>query len=314
MLTFLLRRFVILLGTLLLVSILAFLIPYVNGGDPVEAILRAQTGNEALDPESLAALREKLGLDRAIHVQYLEWLGRVMQGDFGLSYMTRTPVFAMFANGLTVSITLALSALTVAMLVGIPLGTVAAAHPGSTLDSGVTLFVQTLIATPEYWLGPLAVLVFAIHLGWLPSAGWDSYQSMILPTLVLSMRPIAYFTQVTRAAMAEVFNAPYMTAARARGLSRFQAYLRHGLRNGFLPVMTLFTLWLTSLLGGSIVVEVIFAVPGMGFLLFEAVLNNDVPLIQGAIILIVAVAVTINTITDISYSFVNPTVRVAGGN
>lgn len=310
MLNFIAKRFVMLILTLIVVSVLAFLIPYVGDGDPVRIILRSRMADEVTDPAMIAALTRELGLDRPLSEQYLGWLWRVLQGDFGLSFTTRTPVDVMFLHALGVSLLLALGALAVAFLLAIPLGTAAAVKRGRAFDHATSFFTQALVAIPEYWIAPILILVFAIYLGVLPSAGWHDWSSMILPVIVLSLRPLAYFTQVARASMIDVLNAPYMMAARARGLGVSASLLAHGLRNAMLPIMTLFSLWLTSLLGGSIVVEAIFAAPGMGWLLYDAVLNNDVPLIQGSIVVIVALAVIINTLTDIVYVMLNPAVKL----
>lgn len=312
MTAFIAKRLLTLIATLAVVSMLAFMIPYVSGGDPVRNILRARSPDPVLDPAAVAALTEQLGLDRPIYQQYWEWLSLALRGDFGLSFTARTPVDEMFLSGLGVSLSLSLGALLVALLIGLPMGILAATRPAGIVDNVTTFITQTLVALPEYWVGPLLVLVFTIHLGWLPSAGWDEWSSMILPTLVLAMRPIAYFAQVARAAMFEVLRSPYMVAARARGLGAWQAITRHGLKNAMLPVMTLFSLWLTGLLGGSVIVEVIFAVPGMGWLLYEAVLNNDVPLLQGALVCIVALTVGINTLSDVVTALLNPAIKIPG--
>ncbi|MBF9235332.1 ABC transporter permease [Microvirga alba] len=307
---FVAKKFVIVLITLLIVSILAFLVPYVGSDDPARAILRARTVDDALDPAAIEALRAELGLNRSLIAQYLGWLWRALHLDFGYSFATRTAVDVMFVQALKVTSLLAISALILAMVIAVPLGTIAAMRPARMFDNAVTVFTQTLIAIPEYWAGPLLVLFFSIHMGWLPSAGWRDFNSTILPVVVLSLRPIAYFTQVSRSAMVEVLRAPYIGAARGRGLTASQTLVRHGLRNGMLPVITMFSLWLTSLLGGSVVVEVIFGIPGMGWLLYDAVLNNDAPLIQASIVFIVALAALINTITDIGYALLNPSVRL----
>lgn len=313
MFAFIAKKIVIVVLTLLVVSILAFLVPYVGSDDPARALLRARSVDEALDPVALEALRAELGLDRSLVAQYFSWLSNAVQLDFGYSFATKTPVYAIFLSALSVTATLALAALGIAALVAIPLGTAAAIRPGSTLDNATTLFSQTLVALPEYWVAPLLVLLCAVHLGILPSAGWRDASSMVLPIAVLALRPIAYFTQVSRAAMLDVVHAPYIGAARARGLGVGETLLRHGLRNGLLPILTMFSLWLTSLLGGSVVVEVIFGIPGMGWLLYDAVLNNDAPVIQASIVFIVALAALINTMTDVAYAVLNPAVRLTNG-
>ena len=311
MLHFAARRFIVLLLTLLAVSALAFLLPYLSEGDPARSILRARVADLALDPDAVAALKIKFGLDQPLAVQYMHWLGNALSGDFGYSFTNRIPVAGQIGSALWVSTTLALAALAIALAVALPLGTVAALWPGGLFDNAVTFLTQSFVAVPEYWLGPLGILLFALYLGWLPSAGWQDMSHMVMPALILALRPMAYFTRVARASMLDVLNAPYITAARSRGLSVLRTVFAHGLRNGMPPVMTLFALWLAGLIGGSVVIEVIFAIPGMGRLIYNAVVNNDLPLLQAGIVCIVALAVAINTLADLLYLAFNPALRVS---
>jgi peptide/nickel transport system permease protein len=313
MVTFLIRRAATLLATLLVVSVLAFLIPYAGEGDAARKILRARTNDPALDPAQVEALTKELGLDRPIYVQYFDWLREVLTGDFGYSFTSRTPVQELVGPALGVSISLALASLLLALVLALPLGTWAATSPGSKVDNVVTFISQSAVSAPEYWVGPVLVLVFARYLGWLPSGGWSGLAFIILPASALALRPLGYFTQVTRAAMSDVLAAPYITAARSRGLSFPRTLLRHGMRNSMLPVMTLFSFWFAGLLGGSVVIEVIFNIPGMGRLLYTSVLNNDVPVIQGGLMWILVLAVVINTVTDLLYGVLNPAIRVTNG-
>jgi peptide/nickel transport system permease protein len=313
MLTFLIRRTATLLVTLLVVSVLAFLIPYAGEGDPARKILRARVNDPALDPAQVEALTKELGLDRPIYVQYFDWLREVVTGDFGYSFTSRTPVQELVGPALGVSMSLALGALLLALVFALPLGTWAATSPGGKVDNAITFVSQSAVSAPEYWVGPVLVLIFARYLGWLPSGGWTGLTYMILPATALALRPLGYFTQVTRAAMSDVLAAPYITAARSRGLSFPRTLLRHGMRNSMLPVMTLFSFWFAGLLGGSVVIEVIFNIPGMGRLLYTSVLNNDVPVIQGGLMWILVLAVVINTVTDLLYGVLNPAIRVTNG-
>jgi peptide/nickel transport system permease protein len=310
MLMFLLRRSLVLVITLLIVSVLAFLIPYAGKGDPARKILRARVNDPALDPAQVEALTRELGLDRPIYVQYFEWLKQAVTGDFGFSYSSRIPVGELIVPSLSVSMSLAVASLLLALVFALPLGITAATRRGGRIDNAVTFVSQSAVSAPEYWVGPVLVLVFARHLGWLPSGGWSGLAFIVMPAVALSLRPLGYFTQVTRAAMTEVLAAPYITAARSRGLSFPKTLLRHGLRNSMLPVMTLFSFWFAGLLGGAVVIEVIFNIPGMGRLLYTSVINNDVPVIQGGLMLILTLAVLINTITDLLYSVLNPAIRV----
>jgi peptide/nickel transport system permease protein len=245
-----------------------------------------------------------------MYVQYFDWLKHTLSGDFGLSYTSRSPVGDLVLPALSVSVTLALSALLLALLFALPLGMLAATRRGTRLDNAVTFVSQSAVSAPEYWIGPVLVLILARHLGWLPSSGWNGIPYMVMPATALALRPLGYFTQVTRAAMTEVLAAPYITAARSRGLSFPKTLLRHGMRNSMLPVMTLFSFWFAGLMGGSVVIEVIFNVPGMGRLLYTSVVNNDVPVIQGGMMWILTIAVMVNTATDLLYGVLNPAIRV----
>jgi len=308
--TIALKRFAMLVATCLFISVLAFIVPYLHGGDPVRMILQSRVADVALDAEAVEALRVSLGLDQPLYVQYLAWLKAALHCDFGYSFVSRDPVGQEVLRSLGVSFTLAMAALGLALLIALPAGTLVALKPGGRLDNLVTFVTQSLVAIPEYWFAPIAVLIFSLHFRLLPSAGWNGPSYMVLPALVLSLRPMAYFTRVTRAAMIDVLQAPYITAALSRGLSMRETVLRHGLRNGSMPVVTLFALWLAGLLGGSVVVEVIFAIPGMGRLIYESVINNDVPVLQASFMCIVVLSIVINTIADILYILLNPVVRM----
>ncbi len=308
--TFLIRRFVVLLVALFIVSVLAFLVPYMSGPEPAKMIMHARVADLAVDPDTIKNLRVQLGLDRPLAVQYLDWLGKAVRGDFGFTFTDRVPVSVHIKSAILVSITLALSALALALVIALPMGAIAALKPGRGIDNFITFLTQSLVALPEYWIAPMAALVFAVYLHWLPSAGWLGIEYVVLPALSLALRPMAYFTRVTRAAMIDVLEAPYIIAARSRGLGMGSTILRHGIRNAMPPVVTLFAMWLAGLIGGAVVIEVIFSIPGMGRLLYQAVVNKDLPLLQGAIVVLVAFAVLVSTLTDLIYVALNPAVRI----
>jgi len=309
---FILRRTLMLFATLFVVSVIAFMIPYLSGSDPARMILRARIGDLALDPAAVEALRHRLGLDEAVYVQYLRWLQAALSGDFGQSFTNQQPVAGIILRALGVSFVLALSALVLAMLLAIPLGILAAVRPGGRRDTVILTLTQGLVALPEYWLAPLGMLVFALWLGILPAAGWTSPLHVILPAAVLCLRPLAYLLSVTRASMITVLASPYITAARSRGLSQLTTLRRHGLKNAMVPVMTLFSIWLAGTLGGSVVIEVIFSIPGLGRVMYQAVVNADMPVLQAGILATVALAIVINTLTDIGYAVLNPAILVGG--
>lgn len=308
---FILKRALILLVTLFVVSVVAFLLPYLEGGDPARTILRSRLADVALDPAAVEAIRRELGLDQPLFVQYAKWLLAALHGDLGVSFVNKRPVIELVASGLGVSAVLAVLSVGVAFIVAFPLGTVAALRPGKFVDNATAVLAQSAVAIPTFAVAPVLMLVFALWLRVLPAAGWGG-AAMVLPVAVLTLRPTAFFSRVTRASMLKVLGSPYVTAARARGASQRHAVVHHVLRNGALPVFTLSSFWLAGLIGGSVVVEVIFAVPGMGRLVYGAVVNRDVALLQGAIVCIVALVVTINTLTDIAYGFFDPRIRVGG--
>jgi peptide/nickel transport system permease protein len=302
------------MGALAVVSVLSFLVPYLGQSDPARIILQSRLGDAAVSPAAVAALRRDLGLDQPLYVQYFDWLGQVLQGNLGHSFASQQSVAKMVLSALEVSLALAIAAMASAIAIALPLGILAAAREGSRFDQLVGAVTQGLVPLPEFLLGPFAILVFAVGLRLLPAAGWLGPAYVILPAGVLALRPLAYLTAITRAAMIDVLAAPYITAARARGLSRWRTIARHGVRNVLPPVMTLMSLWFASLVGGSVIVEVVFAVPGTGRLLYGAVINADVPVIQGAILVIVAIVVVINTASDVAYGLLNPAAAAASGS
>jgi len=310
MYTLIIRRLLILPILLILVSLIAFLYPYISGLDPTSAILRSRIGEREQTPEIVAAIREDLGLDRPLVFQFVNWIEHIFRGDLGNSYISQAPVGEILFRGLKVTLILSLVSLLLSILVSIPLGVFSALKPGKWLDNLIAVLTQTGVAVPEYWFAPVLILVFSLKLGWLPSAGWRGPLFIIMPALTLALRPISYFTRLTRETMIEVMQKDYIRAARAKGLSETQIIWRHALRNSLIPVVTLITLWLAGLLGGSVIVEVIFAVPGIGRVMYEAVLANDLPVIQAGVVLITGLAVAINTLTDLAYIVLNPAIRL----
>lgn len=311
---FVVRRTIFLAMTLFVVSVMAFVIPYLTDSDPARMILQARVSDQALDPATVESIRRQFGLDQPVPVQYLRWLQAAATGDFGRSFTNDLPVGGIILRALGVSFVLALSALVLATIIAVPLGIFAALKPGSHRDGLILTVTQGLVALPEYWLAPLGMLVFALWLGWLPAAGWSSPIHVVLPAAVLSLRPLAYLLGVTRASMITVLESPYIMAARSRGLSQLLTLRRHGLKNAMVPVMTLFSIWLAGTLGGSVVIEVIFNIPGLGRVMYDAVVNADMPILQAGVIATVGLAVVINTLTDIGYALLNPAIVVGESN
>ena len=310
MYTILIRRLLILPFVLLLTSAAIFLLPYLTVIHPTMSIIRARIGERTIDPAAIEQLRTEFGLDRSLAGQYVVWLGDILRGDLGFSYVSRTPVALVIGRGLRVTALLALSTLGLALILALPLGVLAAHRPGSWFDTIITIVCQSGVAIPQYVLAPCLILLFALWLRWLPSSGWRGPLFVILPILTLLPSPLAYFTQATRSAMVEVLNADYMRTARAKGLPALPLLQRHALRNALIPVVTLVTLWLAGLLGGSVIVEVIFAIPGLGRILYDAVIAGDLPLLQAGLLLLVGLATLINGFTDLLYLLLNPTIRL----
>lgn len=305
-----LRRLLILPILLIFVALIAFMYPYLSGIDPTNAILRSRIGERERTPEIVAAVKQELGLDRPMPVQFVIWLKDLFTGDLGTSFVSQVPVSLILFRGLKVTLILSLVALAFSILVSIPLGVLSALAPGKWLDNLIAILTQTGVAIPEYWFAPVLILVFALQLRWLPSAGWRGPLFIIMPAMTLALRPISYFTRLTRESMIEVMHKDFIRAARAKGLSEVQIIWRHALRNSLIPVVTLITLWLAGLLGGSVIVEVIFAVPGIGRVMYDAVLATDLPVVQAGVVLITGLAVIINTLTDLGYIVLNPAIRL----
>lgn len=308
MLTFLAKRTATLVAAVLLSSYAVFLIPYVTPGDPVRKIIRSRVAGDVVDDSTVKALSESLGLQDPLPIQYLRWLGDFFTGDMGLSHVSRTPVADQVIPALGITLSLVIVALGTAVLVSLPLGIIAALRQGGKVDKLITTITQSFIAMPEYWLAPLLVLVFALKLSLLPSAGWSTPASMVLPAATLALRPISFFTSAVRSGVIDALEAEHIPAARARGLSRTQTILHHVVPNGLVALSTLFAVWFAGLLGGSVIVEVIFAIPGMGRLLYDAVINSDIPLAQGGVVLVVGLAVAITTLADFLHRILSPKV------
>ncbi len=305
-----LRRLLLLPLIGAVVSFLIFLTPLISGIDPATAVLQAQVLDRQPTPEAVERLKSELGLERPLLVQYGAWLWRVAQGDMGRSFMGRVPVSERVFDGLKVSAILSVVTLAISLGIALPVGIVAAMKPGTLLDMLVSVVSQTGVVIPSYLLGPALILVFGVQLGWLPSAGWRGPEYLVLPALTLAAAPTAFFAHVVRASMLEALSMEYMRTARAKGLGEGLLVRRHALRNALIPVVTVSSMWLAGLIGGALIVEVIFSVPGIGRVLFDAINVSDLPLIQASLMMIVVIAVVINTATDVIYVVLNPAIRL----
>jgi ABC-type dipeptide/oligopeptide/nickel transport system permease component len=292
---------VVVFGVCTLVFLLIHLVP----GDPVEAML-----GENARPADRAALRVSLGLDRPLLAQYFGYLQRLLHLDLGESFQDGRAVREVLGERIPATLELAAAALSLALTLALPLGVVAARHRGRTLDSAAMGLSLLGVSIPNFWLGPLLILVFSLWLGWTPVSGRDSPASLILPAITLGTGLAAVLARMVRSSVLEVLEEDYVRTARAKGLSEVAVLWLHALRNAWLPVLTLLGLQLGGLLGGAVITETVFAWPGVGSLLVESIQGRDYPVVQGCVLLISLIYVVINTLTDLLYALVDPRIRL----
>ena len=311
-----LRRLLQIIPVLFVISLVVFIAMQLAPGDP--AVMRM--GRAAARPENqaaLARLRQEMGLDKPIIIQYLIWLKDAIRGDFGLSNRSGRPVMEMIAGRLPASLQLIVVSFTLAVVVSIPLGIVAALKQNSLLDYLVMTFSVAGVAIPGFWLALTLILIFSVQLGWLPPAGytpfsddpWESLKRVLMPAITLSVYLIATFTRFLRADMVEVMNEDYIRTAMAKGLNGWLIVYRHALKNAFIPMLTVMGIEVGGLLGGVVILEQVFGWSGIGWLTLQGVYNRDYPLVQGAVVLIAVFYTLVNFLVDIAYAFLNPRIR-----
>ncbi|SIR02945.1 peptide/nickel transport system permease protein [Paracoccus thiocyanatus] len=311
MLRYVIRRLISLGLSLLLASALIFSVVELVPGDPASFMLG--TGAQ---PETLAALRQQMGLDLPLPLRYLHWLGGVATGDLGHSFTYKTPVAGMILDRMQVSLPLALLALVLAAAVALPIGMFAAARRGRAGDTAVMATVQIGIALPNFWFAMLLVLLFAVNLRWLPAGGfpgWDhpaaALKSLLLPAAALALPQAAILARVLRSALVDTLGQDYIRTARAKGLSAGQALRRHALRNALIPVLTILGMQFSFLLAGAIIIENVFYLPGLGRLIFQAITQRDLIVVQGAVLVLVAAVILVTFLVDLSYALADPRLR-----
>jgi ABC-type dipeptide/oligopeptide/nickel transport system permease component len=301
---FLLRRLVLTVPVLFGVATLVFALVHLVPGDPAQAML-----GDSASPEEVASLRTRLGLDRPLHVQYGTFLRGAVRGDLGTSLRTNQTVAAAIAERMPATVELAVAAIGLAVLIAVPLGILAAARAGTSLDRAATTLALIGISVPNFWLGPLLAIVFSVGLGWLPVSGRGTAAHLVLPALTLAAPLGAVLARMTRASVVEELREPYVLAARSRGVSRTRAVLRHALPNSLIPIVTVLGLQFGALLTGAVITETIFAWPGVGRLLIQSITFRDYPLVQGCVLLIAATYVSMNLVTDLIYGVLDPRIR-----
>jgi ABC-type dipeptide/oligopeptide/nickel transport system permease component len=324
---FLLRRVLLVVPTLLGVSVIVFALVRLMPGDPVAAML----GVEPSTPAQAELLRRQLGLDQPEYVQYLHFLERLLHGDFGHSIVSHQAVSSLVLQALPMTVELALAALLIALLIALPLGVASAVWRGSVFDAIARVLSITSVAAPTYWIGMLLIYFVAVRLGWLPPSGGGDYNlfetmkiavtdgnvaplkssltHLALPALTLGFGEAGILTRLVRSSMIDTLGADFVATARSKGIAEVVVVVRHALRNGLIPVVTVLGLQLGALLGGAIVTETLFAWPGMGQLVVNAVYGRDYPIIQATVLMFGIIRVAASLLVDLSYGILDPRVR-----
>lgn len=312
---FLVERIVALVAMLAVVSMATFAVMRTLPGDPTLAMFGLS--GEGLTQEDIDRAREDLGLNRPLPVQYAQWVGNVAQGDLGRSAITRQPVTETLKSRAPVTLQLAIGAFLVAILVGIPIGIAAAYKRGSVIDRLATSIGLFGFAVPGFWLGIVLIILFAVKLNWLPPSGHVSFaddpvkavRHLVLPSIALGIPMAAVLMRQTRSSMLEVLAADYVRTARAKGLAEFTVVVRHALRSGMLPVVTVMAVMVSQLLSGSVVIETVFAMPGLGAYAVQAIFNRDYVVIQGIVLITTLVVLLASSAADIAYGVLDPRTR-----
>lgn len=310
---YLLRRFITAIPVMFLVSLMSFAVIWLVPGDPAASFLDASATQE-----QIARVHQELGLNQPLWQQMLHWYGRVLTGDLGQSILLHRSVGEALLERLPVTLSLAALALVLAAVLGISAGIFAAMHRGGTADRTVMTASLLGLSVPDFWLGLVMIVVFAVGLGWLPSGGFVPItesvvgwlRTMTLPALTLGLVQTGFIARMTRSAMLDVLQQDYIRTADAKGLKHGFVVLRHGLPNAMLPILTVLGIIAGSLLGGAVVVEQVFSLPGVGRLIIGAIMSRDFPVIQGGLLFLAAIYVVINLMVDLLYAVVDPRVRL----
>ena len=310
---FIVRRLLLTIPVLLLVTLIVFSLLHLLPGDPATVILGQEATQEAID-----AMRLELGLNKPLVVQYFDWLGKILQGDFGRSLIDRTPVSKLILQRLPATLELTLGSFRVAVLIAFPAGILSAVRPGKWIDHFCTALALGGLSIPHFWLGMIFIVVFAVKLGWLPASGYVPFsedplgnlQAMIMPMVATGLRESAVLMRMLRSSLLEVVEADYIRTAYSKGLSERAIIVGHALRNAMVPVLTTSGLVIASLLGGLVITETIFSIPGYGKLIVESIFNRDFVTVQGAILVSALFVVFINILVDILYTFIDPRITL----
>jgi len=312
MLAYVIKRILAFIPTMFIVVTVIFIFTRVVPGDPAWVLV----GYQGVTKEKVDQVRQELGLDKPIVVQYFSWLSRAIRGDLGNSIFYKRPVVEVITEKFFVTLSLAVGALLLTIIIALPLGILSATKYNTILDNLSMIFAVLGVSLPVFWIGFLFIILFAVTLGWFPSSGYRPLtlgfipwiRHLFLPVLSLSLTQIALLTRITRSSMLEVLGQDYITTARAKGLSERKVIYKHALRNALVTIITVVGLAFALSLGGSVLVENVFAIPGLGRLIVTAAMRRDYPMIQGGMLYLTGIALVINLIVDISYTLINPKV------
>ena len=313
---YLLRRLILMLPTLIIVTFLVFALLFLSPGDPVLLLVPIEEVNQLSD-EEMDSLRRELGLDRPLPVQYADWVFDVLRGDLGRSIHQRRPVVDLLAARFPVTLELALLSVLLASVVAIPIGIYTAVRPGGLGDLVGNVIALMGVSAPNFWVALLLIVLFAVQLRWLPAGGFvrisddpvAHVERMILPVVTLGTALMAVTMRLTRSSMLEVLNEDYIRTARSKGLSQNRIVYVHALKNALIPVVTTVGLQIGRILGGTVAIELIFSFPGMGKLMLDGIFARDFPVVQGAVLLITISFMLINLLVDFTYALIDPRIR-----
>jgi len=316
MLIYTINRIIHLIPVLFVLTVLVFGFVHMLPGDVIDTLTSGE--EDVQDPEVRAALTKEYGLDKPIYVQYGIWLGNVLQGNFGYSLITRRPIAVELMEGIPATVYLAVVGISLSIFIAVPLGTIAAVRRNSITDYMAQTTSLAGISIPEFWFAIMCVLFFSLHLGWLPSSGYaspfedpvKSLRFLILPAVAVGFRQAAYTTRLTRSSMLDEMNKEYVDTARSLGFAERKVIYKYTLRNAMIPTVTISGLQLANLLGGTVVLETIFAWPGIGLGIYEAIIQRDYPLIQAGILVLGTIVVVVNLVVDLLYRVLNPRVAL----
>ena len=304
MIRYIVKRLLLMIPAILATSLIIFVAMNMTGGDPVDTL-----APENATEEQIAQIREELGLNDPLLVRYLKYMGGMLHGDLGISYVTKQDVFKTFAVRLPATLKLACSSVFVATLVALPLGIYTAIHQNTWKDTGGMIFALFGVSMPNFWLGLMLILGFSLHLKWFPSGGYGGIRNLVLPAVTVGLGFAALITRTTRSAMLDVIRQDYMTTARAKGVPERRVISGHGLKNALIPIITVIGMQLSNALTGSVLAETVFSWPGVGRLIVDSIAKRDTPMVTGSIIMCCILVCFVNVVIDLIYAFFDPRIK-----